>query len=295
MMGKLATEPFDSPDHLFEIKWDGTRCIAFVEQGDAPLRMQNRRFFEMRDRYPELGGLTGLPAGTVLDGEVVVLDDGKPSFTRIQQRDHVTDPRRAEMLARHMPAMIMAFDLLYDGGHKITDAPLTQRRSRLAEIVKSLGDPHVMMSEHVVEHGVKYFEAVTRFGLEGMMAKRLTSPYLPGKRTDDWLKIKVARTETFDVIGYVQREGERAVSALLVAMRQGRRWMFKGGVGTGFTEGDRRDFFERFSKSPPLPNPPKDGPKDAVWRDAGVQCRVRFFEKTVTGRLRGPVFEGFVE
>src|SRR5690349_1216266 len=100
-----GSEPFDSPDHLFEVKWDGTRCLAFIEPGR--LRLQNRRFIEMRDRYPELDclrDLTGVPGGTLLDGEIVVLEGGKPSFPKLLRRELQTDPKRVVMLARSLPA-----------------------------------------------------------------------------------------------------------------------------------------------------------------------------------------------
>ena len=285
-----AGPPFDSPDHLFEIKWDGTRCIAFVRAGG--LGLQNRRFIEMRDRYPELACLLGLPVGTVLDSEIIVLKDGRPSFECLQQREHLLDPRRIGILVKRLPATMMAFDLLYDRGRCIMALPLSERRARLAELVRKLGSPHVIATDAVVEHGQRFFAEIERHALEGMMAKRLSSAYLPGRRSPHWIKVKVARTGEFDIIGYTQREGEPVVSALALGEPHGRGWHFKGKVGSGFTEPQRGELFRALSNCPPLPHPPKNVAEPIAWRATGLRCRVRFFEKTPTGMLRAPVFKG---
>jgi bifunctional non-homologous end joining protein LigD len=131
-------------------------------------------------------------------------------------------------------------------------------------------------------------------GLEGVVAKRLDSSYVPGQRSTHWLKIKVARTAEFEIAGYVQRQGEKTVSALLLCDREGERLLFRGKVGSGFTEPQRREFFNQLVAAPALPNPPEDGPKEAVWRKCGLRCRVRFFEETPDGSLRSPVYIGLV-
>jgi DNA ligase D-like protein (predicted ligase) len=292
MLAEMAMEPFDSADHLFEIKWDGTRCIAFVEHGN--LRLQNRRYVEMRGRYPEFAaGLSRLPPGTVLDAEIVVLEGGKPSFSKLAQRDHVHDPQRVAMISQRLPATMMVFDLLYRAGKAVMDRPLRERREQLGDLLKGLKEPHIVAADFIEQHGVKYFEAVRQVGLEGIMAKRADSPYLPGKRTSHWMKIKVARIEVFDVLGFVRREKQPFVSALLLGVHDGKRWIYKGNVGSGFTETQRGEWYHQLSPLEPLADPPKDGPKNASWRKTGVRCRVRFFEETADGKLRGPVFEGF--
>ncbi len=292
MLARPAT-PFDSDQHVFEIKWDGTRCIALVERGS--LRLHNRRFAPLNDRYPELACLAELPSGTALDGEIVVLQDGKPSFSKWQQRDHVGDPRRIEMLSRHLPCTLMVFDLLYHRRRSIMDRPLTERRQRLQEVITKLSSPHVLVSEWVVEHGIRYFEEIQRHGLEGVVAKRAAGSYRPGKRSDDWLKIKVPQVGEFEIIGFVPRDEGRAVSALVLGMWYRKRLIYKGKVGSGFTERQRAELYRRLVNKPPLDAPPTGGPGDAVWRASGLSCRVRFFEKTKTGMLRGPVFDGLVD
>lgn len=294
MLAQACDEPFDSAEHLFEIKWDGTRCLAFVEEGR--LRLQNRRDIEMRPRYPELECLLRLPSGTLLDGEIVVLDGGKPSFNKLQQREHLQDPTRVEIVSKRLPATLMAFDLLYVEGESWLRRPLTERRARLAELVAALGSPHVVCADYIVGSGGLYFAAAEQHGLEGIMAKKLDSTYSPGKRSPAWLKIKVAQTGRFQIIGYTPHESNAAaIGALIIGEPSGRRWHYKGKVGSGFTELEREQFKQLLDAAPPLDHPPSNGPKDGVWRRAGYHCLVRFFEKTGVGMLRAPVFKGLVK
>lgn len=293
MLAQLAPGPFDSDQHLFEIKWDGTRCIAFVEGGK--LRLQNRRFNETSGRYPDLQGLLRLPSGTVLDGEIVVLHQGRPVFTKLQQRDAASDPRKIAAHAERMPATLMAFDLLFLRGTNLMGMPLQQRRAALVALVADLGDPHIVVPNYVVGPGTAYFSEVEKLGLEGVMAKRLDSPYLPGKRTSHWQKIKVSQVAHFTVLGYVQREGQQVISALLLGSRSEDRWQFKGSVGSGFSEPSRGVLYQKLCGLPPLRDPPADGPAGAVWKATNLRCVVRFAEETDSGKLRWPVFVKMIE
>jgi ATP-dependent DNA ligase len=293
MLATSALDPFNSADHLFEIKWDGTRCLTFRDaQG---LRLRNRRDFEMLARYPELQILDALPDGTLLDGEIIALDNGRPSFQKIMQRDHARDPNRIATLVRTLPVTYMVFDLLYDSGRSMMREVLPERQARLAGVVAALGSEHVVLTDHVVENGRSYFEAAARMGLEGIMAKRMASTYTPNRRSDDWVKIKVAKTEEFDIIGYSAKNAAGPMSALLLGtVAEGRR-VFMGKVGTGFTDEQRRGFFELLVNADPMPDPPSGGPADAVWRQCRWRCRVRYFERTAGGMLRGPVFLDLLE
>ncbi|MCG3125515.1 MAG: Multifunctional non-homologous end joining protein LigD [Phycisphaerae bacterium] len=286
-------EPFDSPEFLFEVKWDGTRCIALIDADR--IRLQNRRYIEMRERYPEFACLGQLPPGTVLDGEIVVLEAGKPSFPKLQQREHLVDPNRIAIVARRLPATLIAFDLLYDAGECLLRLPLEQRKARLAAVIRRLANPHVIASDYVVAAGVRYFQAAERHGLEGIMAKRLSSPYVLGARSPHWLKIKVAQTGEYEIIGYTPHEKDRdAIGALIIGERHGARWSYKGKVGSGFTDQERREFMKLLRAAAVLERAPRDGPKDGVWRLGGLRCVVRYFEKTKIGMLRAPVYKGIV-
>src|SRR5689334_2367632 len=145
MLAETAERPFDSKDHLFEIKWDGIRCVAFVR--DDKVHLQNRRLSSMTARYPELQCLRAWPEGTVIDGEMVVLHDGKPSFQRLAQREHIGDSRRIELLGQRLPATLIAFDLLYENGQSIMREPLVERRKRLKTLATAFPCTHVVVAE----------------------------------------------------------------------------------------------------------------------------------------------------
>ena len=180
--------PFDSQEHLFEIKWDGTRALAFVEQGGY--RLVNRHRADVTDRYPELTFLGGLPAGTVLDGEVVVLQGGKPSFRHLLSRNQARSSFKIQSLARTLPASYVVFDLLYDRFESLLGLPLSTRRERLEELMRRYAHPRLICSQGVVGPGKAFFAEVCHQGLEGVVAKRLGSCYRPGRRTRAWVKIK---------------------------------------------------------------------------------------------------------
>lgn len=290
MLAQSTADPFDSDKHLFEIKWDGVRCIAVILADE--LQLQNRRFAEMRDRYPELACLAKLPPGTALDAEVVALEEGRPSFNRLAQRDHIQDPRRAAQLAERTPVTLMAFDLLYLRGRSVMNEPVLERKARLSALLAELKSPHVVPVDHVIGRGLAYFQAAEQHGLEGILAKRIDSPYLCGKRSPFWQKIKVAHTATFDVLGYVPREtGGDFVSALLIGEPVDGGWIFRGrvGAGLGVNEELRADLFRRLRPMPVLKNPPNGAPRESVWRVTRLKCEVRYFEVTKEGMLRGPV------
>ncbi len=180
--------PFDSAEHLFEIKWDGTRVLAFVEKGGC--RLVNRHQADMTDRYPELEFLNDLPAGTVLDGEVVVLRQGKPNFRLLLSRNQARSPLKIQFLARILPVTYVVFDLLYERYESLLAQPLSTRRERLEKLIQGCAHPRLVFSQGVVGSGKAFFAEICHQGLEGMMAKRLDSRYRPGRRTGAWIKIK---------------------------------------------------------------------------------------------------------
>src|SRR6266852_3706263 len=149
--------PFDSPDHLFEVKWDGTRVLAFVESHGY--RLVNRHRADVTDRYPELGFLNDLPTGTVLDGEVVVLRQGKPDFGLLLSRNQARAPLKIQSLARTFPATYIVFDLLYDRFESHLALPLWARRQRLEGGVRACATPRFVFSEGIVGSGRAFFEA----------------------------------------------------------------------------------------------------------------------------------------
>jgi bifunctional non-homologous end joining protein LigD len=296
MLAKLG-KPFDSADYLFEIKWDGTRAVAYIEQGT--LRLMNRRRLDISDRYPDLTYLRGLPSGTVLDGEIVVIEGGKPDFNLLQSREQAQSARRIRNAARAHPATYMVFDQMYREYRSVMDQPLDRRRAVLRETVGSLSsreptDGYVVVSEGVVGQGLRYFAETARRGLEGVVAKRLTGRYLPGKRTDAWIKIKQTLTITCAIIGFVP-SGEDDFRSLIIAAADDGGLRCVGKVGTGFDRELRERINEllwsRLRNEPVIPCNIRGN-----WIEPGLFCNVGYYERTKNGELRAPVFlELFVE
>jgi ATP-dependent DNA ligase len=190
----LATSsaPFDSAEHLFEMKWDGVRALAKVE--GRQWRLWGRECSDYTDRYPELTVLRRLPSGTVVDGELVVLNQGRAELNALLRRHQLVDPGRIRHARRHLPVRYVLFDILSHRGHSLLTEPLHRRRAILTDLLLSVNEPELTFSEGVVFRGKALFERVVAQGHEGVMAKHLASLYGPGKRSPAWQKIKPAPT-----------------------------------------------------------------------------------------------------
>lgn len=286
MLAQLANEPFDNEAYQFEIKWDGTRALAFCE---AEFRLQNRRQSHIQHRFPELDVLCKIPHGCVLDGEIVVIEAGKSNFEKLQQRDSLEDPLRIEILSEKLTATYVAFDLLYWQNQDLSQHPLYQRQEILHEVINQLNSSLVLMCEHIDKQGKAMFQAIEAQGMEGIMAKKRNSLYEYGKRSSAWKKIKVAQHGIFHVVGYTHRDGH--VSALVIGDRETDHYY--GKVGTGYSEQQRIDLLCEFQAYMPG-SPLSDGPKEVEWVNCERKAKVKYMEQTSSGKLRSPVFMGFI-
>lgn len=292
MLAKVG-RPFDSPDHLFEIKWDGTRCLCFAE-GNLPegYRLLNRRRLDMTHRYPEFAFLAQLPPGTVLDGEVVVLRGGKPDFGLLQSREQAQTPLKIRTKAQGTPATFVAFDILYDRGASIMHLPLHERRRALEQHVAAMKRPELLLSRGVVGAGKKFFDQAVAEGLEGVVAKRLASPYLPGKRTDAWIKIKRGQEVFCLVVGF-EPSGRNDFRSLILASNRDGQLQCVGKVGTGFDNAMRKRLNE-WLWSHLQPKPVIRCKHKGKWVEPKLVCRVSCMEFTKNGEMRAPSFQGLV-
>jgi bifunctional non-homologous end joining protein LigD len=299
----LATDggtPFDHPDWLFEIKWDGVRAIATVRRpgagDDASTTLISRNNNDISAAYPELASLWErvLARNAVLDGEIVALDaNGKPSFQRLQHRMHVRDATAVARGAKATPVTLIVFDLLAVDGEPLIELPLTQRLERLDEIFVP-GGPFVR-STGVPEDGTALFEAAKAQGLEGLIAKRADSPYRPGKRSKDWRKLKVRKEADAVIGGWLVGQGGRAdrLGALLIGAYDQGELRYIGRVGTGFDDAelDRLGdlLAERSIDRSPFTTVPN---REGRWVRPDLVCVVEYGELTTDCKLRHPAYKG---
>ncbi|HYM40799.1 MAG TPA: non-homologous end-joining DNA ligase [Thermoplasmata archaeon] len=290
MLAESRETPFDSADHLFELKWDGTRALAFLRDGKH--RFQNRRLSFIEGRYPDLAPRTRKDA--ILDGEIVVMDGPLPSFEKLQERERASGAIRVDYLARTLPATYIVFDVLYVGDRAVMGLPQTERKAILREIVEE--DDHVVLSDYVEGRGVDYYAAVVAKGLEGVIAKRKDARYYPGRRSPDWIKIKKKATQDCVIAGVTVGEGERKDtfgSIVLGAYHEG-TLVHVGRVGTGFSEALRRSLTARLATlrqdACPFAEAPELEVPLAFWTTPVVVAEVHFLEWSKDRHMRAPSF-----
>jgi bifunctional non-homologous end joining protein LigD len=295
MLARLGELPRDEDGWAFEVKWDGVRAIAYAEPGR--LRLESRNLNDVTARYPELKPLSrALGARTaVLDGEIVAFDEeGRPSFERLQQRMHLTSESQVRRRARSVPVVYAVFDVLYLDGRSLMDLPYRRRRERLDEL--ELAGPNWQAPRYHVGQGAALLTATRERGLEGVVAKRLDSPYEPGRRVATWVKVKNVRRQELVIGGWLPGEGRRSrrIGALLVGYREGPCLRYAGRVGTGMREADLEELAARLQ---PLRRrtSPFDGrqpPKQSIFVEPRLVAEVEFREWTAAKTLRAPSYKG---
>jgi bifunctional non-homologous end joining protein LigD len=291
-LATLTQDRFSDPAWWYERKFDGERCLAFREGGQVRLLTRNQK--SAGGAYPELVEALAAERADdfIVDGEVVTFDDGQTSFTRLQQRIHVTHPS-PELRAR-VPVYFCLFDLLYASGEDIRACDLRERKQRLRDLL-SYRDP-LRFTVHRETDGEAYFEEACKNGWEGLIAKRVDAPYRSG-RSRDWLKFKCQNGQEFVIGGYTDpRRSRVGFGALLLGYYDPEeRLTYAGKVGTGFdrpTLLSLRDELARLEReSPPFGRGklPRTG---VHWVEPRLVAQVGFSEWTPAGELRHPRFQG---
>ncbi len=290
--------PADDSGWGFEFKWDGVRAIVYVDGGRA--RAQSRNLLDITASHPELADLAeSLGARqVVLDGELVAFDDnGRSDFGLLQQRMKLTGAAVRRM-AQTVPVVYLAFDLLHLDGHSTMHLPYTERRALLESL--GLSGPTWQVPPYFPGDGAAVLEASQAKGFEGIMAKRLDSAYLPGKRADAWRKVKNIRRQELVIGGWTQGEGTRSghIGSLLVGHYDDEgAFRYAGHVGTGFTQAALKDLAKQLEplrrEDSPFDNAvPRAHALKSTWVEPELVCEVEFTEWTREGRLRHPSYKG---
>jgi bifunctional non-homologous end joining protein LigD len=295
MLASPTTVIPDGDEWLHEVKWDGMRVLADVH--DGVLTLTSRIGNDVTVSFPELQPLAETYDDMLLDGEVVALDDGRPSFGALADRMHVRDRRKAERLSAVRPVTLMIFDLLRLYGSDLTAQPLSARRELLERL--DLSGRHWQVPP-VYEDGKELFAATLEQGLEGVVSKRRSAPYLPGRRSTDWLK-SPHRTSVSAVVGGWRPEKTNdsgRLGAVLLGVPDGAGgWRFAGRMGSGIAGRAAVQLAEALAPHTRTDSPfsdevPRLDRVGATWVDPVVVVEARALEMTRDGRLRQPAYLG---
>ena len=300
MLATPSAKAFDDSDWLFEIKWDGYRAVAFIEDGRVRLVSRNQN--DLTAQFPELGSLPQFVKAqrAILDGEIVALDEeGRPSFSLMQQRTGFQPGKRRLTRREGVPVIYYAFDLLYLDGFDLRRVALEQRKQLLKERI-NVGEV-IQFSDHYGERGLDLLEAAKQRGLEGIVAKKRSSAY-EERRSRDWLKIKITQRQECVIGGYTDPEGSREYFGALVLglYDQQGRLIHVGQVGTGFDQKLLKEMFARLQPLKTKENPfyaEIGGLRKVQFVRPELVAEIKFAEwthETAEGgvKLRAPVFMG---
>jgi len=295
MLASAGTVIPVGPQWAHEIKWDGMRVLADVAGGR--LRLSSRNENDVTSSFPELSTLAdpGMPGDMLLDGEVVALDGGRPSFAALSERMHVINSRKARSLTATRPVTFMVFDLLRLAGVDLTAQPLAQRRAALEGI--GLDGPNVQVPP-TYDDGAALQTATMEQGLEGVVSKRLSSRYRPGRRSPDWLKFPHRESRSVVIGGWrLETDSDRRLGAVLVGRPTADGMCYLGRVGSGLAGQEQERVLQALEglgvdTSPFADEVPRIDAQGTRWVRPEVVVEVQSLGLSAQGRLRQPAYRG---
>ncbi len=289
MLARLTDKIFDSPDWIFEIKYDGYRAITKIDKSKVEMLSRNGNSFNAV-YSAVIRELEKVKADIILDGEIVIEDEnGIPDFQRLQNYP----------MTKNGELKYFIFDILYLNGHDLTGLALTDRRELLENFFNEYKFRNIYLSESTEEKGSKYFESIAKKGFEGIIAKEKSSRYYPGRRAESWLKFKTGLHQEAVICGFTLPQNSRKhFGSLILGVYDGKDLKYIGNCGTGFSGTSLKELFDKLEKlivpaSPFNKKPVIKGSKGkSVWVRPELVCDVKFSEWTDEGHMRHPVFNG---
>ena len=299
MLATSGDLPADQQRWAFEVKWDGVRALAYIKDGQ--LTLESRNLADITDRYPELGEMApaiGKSHAVILDGEIVAFDEaGRPSFQRLQARMHLTGKEEIRQRRAEVPVAYLLFDVLWLDGKSLIELSYVDRRELLAELVEPGPSPWQVAPSHVGE-GSAVAHATREQGLEGVVAKRLDSPYEPGRRSRLWIKTKNFLRQDFVIGGWVPGQGGRTgqIGSLMLGYYDDSGVLqYAGKVGTGFTQQELERLARLLRPLAQTENPFAETPPDwriAHYTEPKLVAQVSYGHWTAAGQVRHSSYHG---
>lgn len=276
MLLKEVDKVFDDENYLYEVKYDGIRVLVFVSNDSVVIK--SRYGMDITKLFPELSCLSKIVSGKVIfDGEIIILDDGRVSFSKLQKRFHLKNKKTIDFLSKTNPVVFMCFDVLYEN-RDLINLSLLERK----EILNNYEDNEVFVkSTYVYGKGSKLFKAIKSLDMEGIVAKKIDSKYLINERSDNWIKIKNYKSDDFLILGYINKEN--VISLVLGELLKG-RIVYVGKVSLG----KKRSLANKIMNMKETKALIDIKDKDVIYVKPNVKCEVKYLERTSNGLLRQP-------
>lgn len=277
LLGEVR-EVFDSKEYLYEVKYDGIRVLVFVSKDKVVIR--SRYGIDITGLFPEMMVLCKMvECNVIFDGEIIMLDNNKVSFSKLQKRIHLKNKKTIEFLSKTNPVIFICFDIIYEGKDLI-NLSLLERK----DVLSNYKDNDVFIkSTYVIGDGTKLFNAIKKLDMEGIVAKKINSKYLVNERSDNWLKIKNYKSGDFIILGYINKEESHVIS-LVLGEHLNKKIVYVGKVILG----KKRNLADKILKMKKSKAVVKIKDKDVIYIKPEIKCLIKYLERTENGLLRQP-------
>ena len=278
MLLEETEKVFDNKEYLYEVKYDGIRVLVFVSKDKIVIR--SRYGIDITGLFPEMRVLCKMVKGNVIfDGEIIMLDNNKVSFSKLQKRIHLKNKKTIEFLSKTNPVIFICFDVIFEGKDLI-NLSLLERK----DVLSKYKDNDVFIkSTYVIGDGTKLFNAIKKLDMEGIVAKKINSKYLVNERSDNWLKIKNYKRGDFIILGYINKEESHVIS-LVLGEHLNKKIVYVGKVILG----KKRSLADKILKMKKSKAVVKIKDKDVIYIKPEIKCLIKYLERTENGLLRQP-------
>lgn len=280
------TKPYNDKDSIFELKLDGIRCIAYIDKNCVILK--NKRNKDVSNIYPELLDINNnITNKCILDGEIIVLKNGKPDFFSVQKRSLMTNQFKIKLAMNSLPVSFVAFDILYLKNENVMDRPLLQRKKLLENNIKQ--NEKIAISKFIENDGIKFYELAKLNNLEGIVGKKKNSIYIEGIRTKSWKKIKVMVDEDLIICGYDIKNSN--INSLILATIKNDKLICRGKVSLGISN-EEKEYILNYAKNNKINKPYFNEYKNVEWIKLDLIGTVEYMHETENNHMRQPIWKG---